>query len=215
MKIKGAIFDMDGTLTESMEMWHNMAVRYLKKMGIEADEATKKELHKINWSKGCCILREKFAVNKTDEQIIEEMMQLAEEFYMYEVEQKESVEEFLQELQKMGVKMCVATATDAPMAEKGLEHCGLLKYFSKVLCVKDVGLSKESPVLYETALEHLGTDKNETWIFEDAHYAIKTAKNANFPVVGIYDSEEPKQEEIKELADIYIENYQQMLEKIR
>ena len=84
--------------------------------------------------------------------------------------------------------MCVATATEQKEATAVLKRLGVLDYFSEVLTTTIVGANKNSPLIYEKALELLGTPKDETYVFEDAVYAIETAKRACFKVIGIEDS---------------------------
>ena len=86
----------------------------------------------------------------------------------------------------------------------------MLQYFSCIYSTYTVGASKTEPKVYDVVLNELGTDKETTWIFEDALYAAKTAKKAGYNVVGIYDKSELEQEELKKFVDIYIHNYSEL-----
>ena len=126
---------------------------------------------------------------------------------MVETEPKNDIKEFLEKLKSKGIKMGIATATGEPALEAVMEKYDMLHYFSAIYSTYTVGVSKTEPRVYDVVLNELGTDKETTWVFEDALYAAKTAKANGYNVVGIYDKSEPNQKELKEIVDIYINNY--------
>ena len=91
-----------------------------------------------------------------------------------------------------------------------MEKFNMLYYFSSIYSTYTVGASKTEPKVYDVVLGELGTDKETTWVFEDALYAAKTAKANGYNVVGIYDKSEPNQEELKRLVDSYINDYSEL-----
>ena len=107
--------------------------------------------------------------------------------------------------------MGIATATGESALIAVLEKYNMLHYFSEIYSTYTVGASKTEPKVYDVVLEALGTDKSTTWVFEDALYAAKTAKANGYNLVGIYDVSEPCQDELKELVDIYIHNYSEII----
>ena len=106
--------------------------------------------------------------------------------------------------------MGIATATGEIALIAVLEKYGMRDYFSAIYSTYTVGASKTEPKVYDVVLDELGTEKETTWVFEDALYAAKTAKANGYNVVGIYDISEPKQDELKSLVDIYIHNYSEL-----
>ena len=135
---------------------------------------------------------------------------MLEQYYRFEVPLKPGVAELLAWLQKNGVKLCVATATDRYLVEAALERCGVLSYFESIFTCGEVGHGKDEPHIFEEALRFLGTKKSETVVFDDALYAVRTAKGVNFPVVAVYDVHEKAQNEIRELSSIYLEELTQL-----
>lgn len=128
-----------------------------------------------------------------------------EAFYRKTAPAKEGVRDFLHALRQSGVKMCVATATDRPLAEAALRRTGLLSYFSFLLTCTEAGFGKDSPDIFVLAQKKLGTPREQTVVFEDALYAMQTAKRAGFPVAAVYDaSSQADQEQIRQLADVYM-----------
>lgn len=208
MKISGAIFDMDGTLTDSMFVWKDIGRRYLISCGITPRETLLQDIKNMSMWQVASYFMDEYGLNKTHEEIYEGIDSLVEPMYRDEVFAKDGVLLLLDRFKAQGVKMCVASATDRPLVEMVLQKTGLLGYFSEIFTCNSVGAGKDNPLIYEKALEHLGTLKDETLVFEDALYTIKTAKNAGFKVVGVFDaSAERHKDEIKALVDYYIADY--------
>ena len=210
MKIKGAIFDMDGTLLDSMGAWRNLSVRFVRSLGEEPEDHMEEHMVSLGYPKNREYLQAHYAPNLTLEQINDGMLRCMNDFYRNEAQLLPNVVELLEELKHRGVKMCIASATHKPMCELALKTAGIDHYFSEIFDVSGTGKNKNYPDIFEKALEHLGTPKEETVVFEDAHYSIKTCKAAGFPVVAICDAWEPLQDEVEALADVYVHSYKEM-----
>ena len=156
------------------------------------------------------LAKTRFDLKMTDKELFNEFFSLIKEKYLADTEPKNDIIEFLEKLKSKGVKMGIATATGEPALEAVLEKFNMLHYFQEIYSTYTVGASKTEPKVYDVVLEKLGTEKQNTWVFEDALYAVKTAKKAGYNVVGIYDKSEPGQEELKQLVDIYIHNYSEL-----
>lgn len=207
----GAIFDLDGTLLDSMHIWSEIGLKFLKNEGVTPPPGASEEFVKLSLVQAAEFYIKNYAPEKTVLDIVKSINALVEDFYFNEVLLKTGVREFLEFLKKRNVKMCVATATDKYMVEKALERNGIRDYFSEIFTCTNVGAGKDSPVIYDKALEHLGTEKDTTFIFEDALYAIETANKADYKIVGIKDVSEPADPaKVKELCTIYINEYQEI-----
>ncbi len=211
MKIKGAVFDVDGTLIDSMYTWRHRGELYLKKLGIDAREGLQYDVRRLGFLESPKMIKEEYNLTQSVEEILNGMMQVVRDFYINEATLKEGTIEFLDELKKNGVRMCVATATDFDMVVPGLERCGIYDYFENVFTCGGLKTNKTKPYIFEHAMESIGTTKEDTVIFEDALYAVKTAKDANFFVTGIFDEQEHEQEEFKSLCDIYVHDLRDSL----
>ncbi len=210
MKISGAIFDMDGTLLDSMYVWINVGVRYVISQGINPGEDLEEKLSNMTMEQASHYIKNEFGIATSIQGIIDGINSMVESQYRDVVLPKSGVVEMLENLKSRGIKMCIATATDLHLAEMALKRTGLMKYFSKIFTCTMVGAGKSSPAIFETALEYLGTPKAETYVFEDALYAIKTAKAAGFPIVGIFDPcMVHDRAKIEALSDYYIVDYSQ------
>ena len=207
-KIDGAIFDLDGTVLDSMHIWSEIGLLFLKNKGIEPPSGKEDGFDKMSMVQAAEYYIKNIDPKATVMDIVNEVNALVQDFYFNEVIKKDGVTEFLEFLKNKGVKMCIATATDKHLVKKALERNGLLDYFTEIFTCSSVGAGKDTPVIYNVALEHLGTSKENTYIFEDAFYAIETAKNAGYKIIGINDvSEKSSPEEVKKLCDYYVNDY--------
>lgn len=205
--IQGAIFDLDGTLLDSMPIWDTIGEDYLRSLGIEPKEDLKETFKTFSLEQSAEYYRENYGVTLSIQEIIDGVNDMVEKYYIEIVPLKPGVKEFLVKLQKDRVKMCIATVTDKHLVEAALKRCGVRDFFSEIFTCTQVGKSKEEPVIYRVAREHLGTDKTKTVVFEDAFYALKTAKEDGFVVAAVYDAHENNQKEMKSISDFYIENF--------
>jgi HAD superfamily hydrolase (TIGR01509 family) len=140
------------------------------------------------------------------------MSKLMEDSYLYKLRLKDGVIDTLEALRARGVKMCVATATDKCLVEPALQRCGALGYFERVFSCVQEETSKNSPDIFIRAASFLGTDICDTLVVEDAPHAIETARNAGFPVAGVYDkSFDNQQDEIKAMCDFYFMSLDEMV----
>lgn len=211
LRFSGAIFDMDGTLTDTMPLWQNTGERFLAARGLALPDGVLEELKPLSMIQTACYLRERFSLPDTEQAIVNELNALVEKGYYETAPVKRDIRPFLEKLRKAGVAMCVATATDRHLAEALLRRTGLWGYFQFLLTCTEAGAGKDTPAIFERALEKLGTAKEDTIVFEDALHAVQTAKNAGFQVVAIQDDScREEAAEIRKTADRYIQQYEEV-----
>ena len=210
MNITGAIFDFDGTVFDSMHIWKGVKFQFFDRIGLVLNEEQREEFKKLFLLDAIELAKTRFDLKMTDKELFDEFFTLIKEKYLADTKPKNDIIEFLEKLKAKGVKMGIATATGEPALIAVLEKFNMLHYFQEIYSTYTVGASKTEPKVYDVVLNELGTEKETTWVFEDALYAAKTAKKAGYNVVGIYDKSEPEQEELKNLVDIYIHNYSEL-----
>ncbi|WP_106450472.1 HAD family hydrolase [Trichococcus alkaliphilus] len=208
MKLEAAIFDLDGTLLDSMPIWQGLGENYLLQKKLQPARGLQDALKKMSLPQAAQHFQAVYGLREAEETILSEITTLIADFYRYEVPLKAGVAEYLQKLQAQNVKMCIATATERHLAESALERLGIRKYFSTILTSSEVKAGKEDPLIYQRALEQLGAPSRKTVVFEDALHAIVTATAAGFRVVGVYDETSAQdRERIKALTEQYIYSF--------
>lgn len=210
MNITGAIFDFDGTLFDSMPIWKGIKYKFFDKIGLKLTKEDEEAFNGLYLRESLILAKDRFNLKESYEELLSCFFDYIKERYLAEAGPKNDITEFLKKLKAKGVKMGIATATGEPALEAVLEKYGMLGYFSAIYSTYTVGAAKTEPKVYDTVLEKIGTDKETTWVFEDALYAAKTAKANGYNLVGIYDESEKNANELKQLADIYIRNYNEI-----
>lgn len=203
MNKKFAIFDMDGTLVDSMVFWRRLGWEYLESKGVTGDLGDVMERIKpMTMSESARLFMDEFSLEGTPESIAEEMNAMMDKHYREDIPLKPGVREYIKKLHAAGVKMCVASATAEELMEECLSRLDAAKYFQFLLSCESVGAGKSQPDIYYEATKRLGVSPNEIAVYEDALYAARTAKMAGFYTVGVYDeSSEKHWEQLREIAD--------------
>ena len=203
--IKGAIFDVDGVLLDSMGIWDDLGARYLRSLGRIPEEGLNKILFSMSMEQGAEYLNEHYGLNKSVKETVDGIGRMLEDYYFYEVLLKPGAKEVLEFLKSKNIKMAAATSSPRTHIEKALSRNGLLGYIDKIYTTSEVGVSKHSPDIYNLAADFLKTKSEETLVFEDSLYALKTAKEAGFVTVGVFDEKgESNQAELENQADLYL-----------
>ncbi len=198
-----AIFDMDGTLVDSMVYWKNLAKEYLNLKGISNIPGTILEKIKpMTMTESAALFIEEFGIDGTAETVANEMNELMDAHYYHDIPLKTGVKEYLKRLYDSEVNMCVASATAIPLVEACLTRLGIRDYFSFVLSCETIGVGKSRPDIYYAAANRFDAAPEEIAVYEDAFYAAETAKKAGFYLVGVFDeSAEKNFTRLKEISD--------------
>lgn len=209
--MKGAIFDLDGTLLDSMWLWDSLAYKYLLSIGINPPKDLDKQLEELTLREACVYMKEKFNIRYTPDKIKEDIESLLTDYYANKLQLKPYTLEILKEFKNRGIKMAIATSTDKPLVLMALNRHGIYDYFEFIQTVEDVGISKGNPKFFEITINKLGLNPEKIWVFEDALYPMISAKKCGLNIVAVKDESALKDlEKIKEVADIYIDNFSQL-----
>ena len=208
MKIKAAIFDLDGTLLDSMAMWQNVCDEYLEQNGLGSQGKLSEEFRTMSLDRSSQYIKEVFKLEKSAQQIFDEIIDMVEDKYTSTLPLKEGAYDFVKGLFESGTKICIASASMRHLVERAMKRTGLSEFASGIFTCSEAGAPKTEPAVFLQAMEFLGTKPEETWVFEDSLLAIQTAKNIGCKVCAVYDdSNADTTEPIKALADVYLKTF--------
>lgn len=203
MNKKFAIFDMDGTLVDSMRYWRNLGREYLESKGVREDLTELLEIIRpMTMTESADLFVRTFGLDGTAQSVADEMNEMIKEHYRQDIPRKAGVKKYLEALSEKGVTMCVASATAEELMQACLSRLEIADKFSFLLSCEEVGTGKNRPDVFHAAAKKLGVAPADIAVYEDAFYAVETAKKAGFYVVGVYDDSAASWwEEISLMAD--------------
>ncbi|MGN0570429.1 MAG: HAD family hydrolase [Candidatus Fimenecus sp.] len=211
-KFKGVIFDLDGTLIDSMDVWNQVDIEFFKRRSMEVPEGYKKVIGKMPFTAIAEYTKEKYSIKESAEEIIEEWHAIALEEYKYNVKLKDGAKEFIEKCKENGLKCTYATASADILCKTVLKANNVYEYFDSKAYVYEVDKDKSEPDVYLLAAERLNLNPQECIVFEDIIEGVKSAKKGGFTVCGVYDDSSAKDEkEIREIADYYIKSFTELL----
>ena len=203
--IRGAIFDLDGVVLDSMGVWRDLGARYLARLGAAPEEGLADKLFSMSMEQGAAYLKERYNLAGSVAEIVGGIGRMVEDFYFHEVRAKPGVGRLMEAFVQAGVQMAAATSSPREHVRRALERNGLLGYFSAIYTTGEVGKSKHSPDIFDLAAREMGLAPGEVLVFEDSLYALRTAKAAGYRTVGVFDAAgEAAQDELRRTADAYV-----------
>ncbi len=216
MNKKFAIFDMDGTLINSMDYWCNLGREYLYKYGItENIEDILEEVGTKTMSQGSKLFADNFDGLPSVPEIISELRTMIADHYKKDVVTKPGVIEYLEALHNQGVRMCLASATDVNLVVLVMKRLGIDKYFEFMLSCEEIGKGKDKPDIYLEAARRLGCKPEEAAVYEDVFYSANTAKKAGFYTIAVADVNATKEwDSLTAIADEIIIDWKKSLDSI-
>lgn len=205
--IQGAIFDMDGTLIDSMAIWEELGERYIRNKNMTPKPDLNEAVKHLSLSQASSYLKHEYNIDLPQEEIYHQLSRTVKIYYDSEAKLKEGALELLEKLKERKVPIALLTATDRGQTESILKRCGIYDFFDVILTVAEFGQSKAHTAIFKEVRHRLGTPVNTTWVFEDALYAAAAAKRAGFRVTAVYDeSGRCDWDKIRRKADIAVES---------
>lgn len=211
-QIKGIIFDLDGTLLDSMHVWDDIDRQFLEKRNIALPDDYIETIHKLEFEEVAKYTIKRFHLADTPVSLMKEWFVMAKMMYANEVKLKPNVKEFLQTLVQKGIVLGIATSSSPEFFIPTLKNHKIYDLFSAITTTMEVKNSKEYPDVYIETANKLKLDPKDCVVFEDTLQGIQTAKQAGFITVGVYDAYSLyEQKQMIQNADIYINNYRELV----
>lgn len=212
--IKGVIFDLDGTLIDSMWVWDQIDIEYLSEKNLEVPKNLNDEIGHLSFNQVAVYFKERFKLKDSLDEIKQRWSDMAYYHYSTDIKLKEGVVEFLKFLKESNIKIGLATSNSHDLLEVVLKNNNIYDYFDAITITDEVSVGKHEPDVYLLAAKKLNLSPSECLVFEDIVQAIKGAKKAEMKVVGVADSRNlDDRDEIISLTDKFITNFNEMIPK--
>lgn len=210
---KCAIFDVDGTLIDSMPMWGRITFEFAEEHGLVAPKGLDKVMNSMSLSQCAEYYVNNIGVPGSVDEVASQIVDMARERYRTVVDEKPGAVKFVKYLHDNGIRICLATASEISAIIPALQRLGIMEYIDFHLSCVDIGISKETPEIYCSCAEHFGFAVDECAVFEDALYAAQTAQKAGFFLVGIEDGvhSDADRNQLESISDIYIRDYDEIM----
>ncbi|MCR5730460.1 MAG: HAD family phosphatase [Ruminococcus sp.] len=206
--VNGIIFDLDGTLIDSMTIWCRIDREFLRENGVDDPPADISDrIKKMTVDQSSQYFIDEFGLDLTKQQVIDRIEELVRIEYMEKIQLKPYAYELLEYVSEKNIPCGVATATYKPLAEGVLKRCGIYDRFRFLFTDNEYPKGKNFPDIFLGGAEKLGTSPHETLVIEDSLHCIKTASGAGFITAGVYDEVSSADKgEIESIADIYVDS---------
>lgn len=211
--VKACLFDMDGTLLNSMHIWKDIDIEFLAMYGYELPPTLQKEIEGMSFRETAQYIQAKFNLPSTIEEIMDTWNKMAFQKYAEEIEFKEGAFAFIKMLKEKGIRTAICTSNSRELVNAVGEHLGFIPYFDTIITSCEVGAGKPAPDIYLEAARRLGASPEECLVFEDIVVGLTAGKRAGMRLCAVEDDFSIDQREAKkEMADYYIEDYRLLLE---
>lgn len=211
---EAVLFDLDGTLIDSMWMWPAIDVEYLARFGLEVPEDLGRSIDGMSFTETAMYFKERFKIPDSIETIKDTWHHMAHDIYCTKVPVKKGVFKFLDYLKSKGIKTAIGTSNSIELANDVVKAVGIHKYFDTVVTACMVSAGKPKPDIYLKAANDLGVSPEKCLVFEDITQGILAGKNAGMTAIAVEDNYSINQKEEKlKLADYYIKDFDEFMEK--
>lgn len=211
---KACIFDLDGTLLDSMHIWQDVDRKYLMRYGIHFDSSFSEKIKNMTFDESAKYFINTFHIPKSEEEIKADWNEMVEIEYRDNIMMKEYALEFIMLLHKNRIPMCIATSCNKKHAIMALKRLGVYDYFDFILTCSEVGKSKQYPDIYLECARKMNVDIIKCVVFEDLYMALKSAKQAGCITIGVNDTLSAHEKDLLCMySNQYIHSFKELLDE--
>ena len=215
-RIDAVIFDMDGTLIDSTGLWHDIDKQFFMKRGMEIPSDYAQKIVHLGLAEAAKFTKEEYGIKESEQEIMDEWHQMSLEMYRNDIELKEGAIEILEYFKKHNIPMAIATANDDTLYMPCIERLGIGKYFNYIADVNNVKEGKQSAKIYAYLAEKMSVKKENVLVIEDMPTCVKTAHQAGFITVAVYDKASQQfDEEKRSNSHLFVNNFNELIKKLK
>lgn len=209
--IQGIVFDIDGTLLDSMGIWDDLGTRYLMSLGRKPEKNLNQILDPMTLPESTAYLKEKYQLKESTEEIRQGLHAIMASFYRNEVKCRDGVKNLLEEIRLQSIAMVLSTTGERDLAAAALKRNGIWSYFEHMFVCEDYAVSKREAKIYQIAAMWLGMEPSSVLVIEDLYQALSAAHHAGFRTAGVYDrASEKDKEKIMAVSDFCLPDFHTM-----
>ena len=210
--IKACLFDMDGTLLDSMHIWKDIDIEFLGKYGYELPPTLQREIEGMSFRETAVYIKDKFGLPEDVDTIMDIWNEMAYQKYSEEIFFKEGAFEFIKMLKEKGIRTAICTSNSRELVNAVGEHLGFMPYFDTIITSCEVGAGKPAPDIYLEAARRVGVAPEQCLVFEDIVTGLMAGKRAGMKTCAVEDPYSEDQREAKKaMADYYLDSYLPLL----
>lgn len=209
--VQAAIFDLDGTLIDSMWIWDEINITYLESKGAKRPSDLEEKINHLSFKQTAQYFKDNFNLKESTDEIVKEINDLAYDNYLNKARLKPGAKKLLSYLKSNGIKLALATSNSSPLLDIALESNDIKDFFDNITTTNEVARGKNFPDVYLLAAKRLGVTPDKCIVFEDIPAAVEGAKAAGMKVIAVYDEHSSKhREKLINSADKYIEDFTEL-----
>ena len=214
-EIEAVLFDLDGSLVDSMWMWQDIDIEYLGRFDLSVPEGLSSEIEGMSFSETAEYFKTRFQIPDTIQKIKDDWNQMAWDKYTNQVPLKAGAREFVECCRQKGLRLAIATSNSRELVEHVMKVHGILEYFDSIVTSCDVVKGKPAPDVYLEAAKRCGVAPEKCFVFEDIVSGIVAGKTAGMSVCAVDDAYSQHQEkEKRQLSDYYIKDYFEIINEL-
>lgn len=211
-KFDAIIFDLDGTLIDSMWLWGQIDIDYLARFGLESPPDLQACLAGMSVNETASYMKKRFGITDPPEKMVSDWNDMAMDYYRKKIPLKKGAGAFLRAVKNRGLKTGIASSNSMELIDAVLDGLNIRPFFDCVHITNEVPKGKPSPDIYNLVASDLSVDNEKCLVFEDIKEGVMAGQAAGMEVCGVFDDfADTKGGSIREMADYFINDFTEIV----